>query len=212
MASTLARHTPSLAGSKTNRALSFDSALLPHFADAVTALATEEEWEEVGDSVAAVVAACKEAVESWYGEYMIGQVSHFVDGAPVGWLEFDGTQYTQADYPELFDKLPSGWISGTNFTLPDLEDVFIAGVGAGGTIAATGGANSVNLTVGQLPAHTHSYSMPVVSVDTVGVGAPLPVVDSLVPSTATGSTGSGDAVENRPVFLLLVIAIFAGRE
>lgn len=185
---------------------------MPHFADAITALTLEDEWTEVGDSVADVIAACKAAVEFWYGEYMIGQVSHFVSAAPTGWLEFDGTEYAQATYPELFDKLPAAWIDGTDFTLPDLEDVFLSGVGAGGTIAATGGANSVNLTVGQLPAHTHSYSMPVVSVDTVGVGAPLPVVDSLVPSTATGSTGSGDAVDNRPTFVSLVIAIYAGRE
>lgn len=189
-----------------------DSALLPHFADAITALTSEDEWEAVGDSVANVIAACKDAVESWYGEYMIGQVSHFVSAAPVGWLEFDGTQYTQASYPELFAKLPSAWIDGTDFTLPDLEDVFISGTGSSGVTGGTGGANSVNLTVGQLPAHTHTYTFPVVAPDTIGAGAPVPSVATVTPSTPTGSTGSGDAVENRPSFLLLVVAIYAGRE
>ena len=152
-----------------------DSALVPHFADAITALTNEAEWTEVGDSVADVIAACKAAIESWYGEYMIGQVSHFVSSAPIGWLEFDGTQYAQADYPELFDKLPSAWIDGTDFTLPDLEDAFLSGVGAAGTIAAVGVANSITLTEGQLPAHTHTYTFPVSAPDTIGAGAPVPL-------------------------------------
>lgn len=177
----------------------------------ITALTSEAEWEEVEDSVADVVAAAKETVESWYSDMLIGQVAHFVDSAPLGWLEFDGTQYVGADYPELFDKIPGGWIAGANFTLPDADGVFLNGVGLAGTIGATGGSNTHTLTEAEMPAHTHGYTMPVASPDTVGAGAPIPSVMSVTPSTPTSSTGSGNAHENRPPFLSLVIAVFAGR-
>ncbi|GAG72426.1 unnamed protein product, partial [marine sediment metagenome] len=59
-----ARHTPALAGEKKIRALSFDSALLIHLGDAITALTNEWEWVEVNDTVADIVAAAKDSVES----------------------------------------------------------------------------------------------------------------------------------------------------
>lgn len=212
MAKKFARHTPALAGKNKIRALSLDSALLPHFGDAITALTNENEWTAVGDAVADVVAACKASVESWYSDMLIGMVSSFVAAPPSGWLELDGVTYAQADYPELFAKLPSGWISGTDFTLPDVDGVFLNGVGLAGTIGATGGSNSHVLTEAEMPAHTHAYTMPVAAPDTVGAGAPIPSVMSVVPSTATTSSGSGGAHENRPAFLSLVVAVFAGRE
>ncbi len=191
--------------------MSLDIALFPHIGDAVTALTNESEWTVVGDAVEDVVAACKLSVETWYSDMLIGQVAQFVMIAPVGWLELDGSTDAEDDYPELFGKIPAAWISGTDFTLPDVDEVFLAGVGAGGTIGAAGGSNTHTLTIAEMPSHTHTYTIPVVSVDTVGVGAPLPVVDSLTPSTPTGSTGSGNAHENRPSFLSLVVAVFAGR-
>ena len=86
-----ARHTPVLAGETKIRALSIDSALMPHVSDAITALINDWEWEEVGDSVADIVSHAKLAVESWYSDMLIGQVSSFVSSAPVGWLELDGS-------------------------------------------------------------------------------------------------------------------------
>lgn len=56
-------------------------------------------------------------------------------------------------------SIPSGWhlCDGTNGT-PNLQDRFVVGVGTASTYAVndTGGAASVTLTTGQLPAHTHS--------------------------------------------------------
>lgn len=211
MTNKIARHTPTLTGTNKIRALSLDSALFPHVGDAITALTNDEEWEEVGDTVSDVIEACKAAVESWYSDMLIGQVSHFVAVAPPGWLELDGSTYVGEDYPELFAKIPAGWISGANFTLPDVQDIFLNGVGSGGTIAATGGSNTHVLTVAEMPAHTHSYTLPVAAPDTVGAGAPIPSVMSVVPATATSSSGSGNAHENKPAFLTLVLAVFAGR-
>lgn len=199
-------------GDKKIRALSIDSALFPHVGDAITALTNESEWEQVGDSVNDIISACKVAVELWYSDMLIGQIAYFVGTAPAGWLELDGTAYTGADYPELFAKLPAGWISGASFTLPDVQDSFLSGVGSAGTLASVGGSNNHVLTIAELPAHTHTYTMPVPSPDTVGAGAPIPSVMSVTPATPTGSTGSGSAHENRPAFLMLIIAVFAGRE
>lgn len=207
-----ARHTPVLTGNVKIRALSSDSALMPHIGDAITALTNDVEWEAIGDDIADIVAACKESVESWYSDMLIGQVNFFVSAAPSGWLELDGTTYAQADYPELFAKVPGAWVSGGNFTLPDVEDVFLNGVGLAGTLGATGGSSNHVLTVAEMPVHSHLYTMPVASPDTVGAGAPIPSVMSVVPSTPTGNSGSDNAHENRPQFLSLVVAVFAGRE
>lgn len=189
-----------------------DTALLLHVGELLGQLTRDNEWYEDEDSIEDVLAASWDILESWYAGHMIGQITQFIDDAPPGWLELDGTTYTGSDYPELFAKLPNGWTTSTEFTLPDAQDIFIAGVGSAGTIAGTGGANSHALTVAEMPAHTHLYTMPIIGPDTVGVGAPVPMVDAITPSTPTSSTGSGTAHENRPSFLALVIAIYAGRE
>lgn len=184
---------------------------MPHVGDVITALTNEGEWEAVGDDVADVVAVCKDSVESWYSDMLIGMVQMFVGAPPSGWLEFDGATYAQDDYPELFAKLPAVWIDGTDFTLPDLQNTFVAGVGSGGTIAAVAGTNDHVLTVAEMPAHTHTYTLPVAAPDTIGAGAPVPSVSTVVPLTPTGSAGSGNAHENRPLHLLLVVAVCSGR-
>jgi microcystin-dependent protein len=52
--------------------------------------------------------------------------------------------------------IPTGWslCNGTNGT-PNLQDRFIVGAGSGYAVAATGGANSVALTINEMPSHSH---------------------------------------------------------
>lgn len=192
--------------------MSLDIALFPHVGDAITALTNESEWAEVGDTVADVVVACKDAIESWYSDMLIGQVAQFVMVAPSGWLELDGATYAQVDYPELAAKIPAGWITGDNFTLPDVEEIFFSGVGSGGTVGATGGSNTHVLTESEMPTHSHTYTFPVVAPDTISAGSPTPSVATVTPGTPTSSAGSDNAHENRPAFVSLVVAVFAGRE
>ena len=54
-------------------------------------------------------------------------------------------------------NIPSGWAlcDGTNGT-PDLRDRFIVGAGRNYSPNAIGGADSVSLTEGQMPSHSHS--------------------------------------------------------
>lgn len=179
--------------------------------DALTDLTNASQWEEVGDSVADIIASCKDTVETWYSDMFIGMVQMFVVLPASGWLEFDGSTYATADYPELADIIPGAWVTGANFTLPDLGDTILNGVPSGGNVGDTGGANSYALTVGQLPSHSHLYTMPVAAPDTVGAGAPIPSVMSVTPATATSSTGSGDSIDNRSDFMSFVIAVYSGR-
>lgn len=190
--------------------MSLDVALFPHVGDAITKLSESWVWEEVGDSVEDVVAACKESVESWYSDMLIGSVTPWIINPPVGWLLLDGSTYANADYPELSDLLPAHLISGANFTLPDVENAFSFGVLDEDDSSVVVGSNALALTVAQLPAHTHTYTpptltvtaeTPVVPVPTAGIGAPVP----------TGSTGSGDDVDIRPKRFGLVYAVYSGR-
>lgn len=207
----IARHTPVLVGEKKIRAMSIDVALFPHVSDAITKLTNEWVWEEVGDSVADVLAACRDGVESWYSDMLIGTVFSWLINPPSGWLLLDGSTYASADYPELSDLLPAHLISGSNFILPDVENAFPFGVldEDDGTVVA--GSNVLNLTVTQLPSHNHSYIPPIIGATLGAVGVPVPHTDIGAP-IVSGSTGNGDDIDNRPRRFGMVYAVFAGRE
>lgn len=192
------------------RAVSVDSALLPHIGDAITQLTHSWHWELVDDEVSEIVAACKDAVESWYSGMLVGSVCLWMVSPPAGWLLLDGSVYASADYPELAALLPAHLIGGANFTLPDVTDSFSFGVVDEDDGAQVTGSNVLVLSVAQLPAHTHTYTPPTL---TIPVGPPptIPVggIGSPVPS---GSTGSGDDIDTRPSRFGLIYAVYAGRE
>jgi hypothetical protein len=206
-----ARHTPTLTGKKKVRAISLDIALFPHVGDAITALTNEWEWVEVGDPVVDVVASCRESVENWYSDMLIGSVAPWVITPPAGWLLLDGSTYASADYPELSALLPAHLISGPNFTLPDVENAFPFGVVGEDDGTAVEGSNVLNLTVGQLPSHTHPYTPPVLTIQAETPLTPIPAAGIGAP-IATGSTGSGDEIDKRPKRFGLIYAVYAGRE
>lgn len=57
-------------------------------------------------------------------------------------------------------NIPSGWVlcNGANGT-PDLRDRFVVGAGNSYTVGANGGANSVQLSVLELPSHSHDVNV-----------------------------------------------------
>lgn len=185
-------------------------ALFPHVGDVLTELTLDSQWEKAGDDISEIVAECKSIVEGWYSDMLIGSVFAWAITPPLGWLILDGSTYASADYPELSDLLPAHLISGSNFILPDAAEAFPFAVSAQADGSTVSGSNVLNLTVGQLPAHTHTYIPPTVGLPagppptqpTGGVGTP----------TATGSTGSGDDIDKRPKRFGMIYAIFAGRE
>jgi microcystin-dependent protein len=66
------------------------------------------------------------------------------------------------------------------------------GIGSGFPYNTQGGAASLNLTVGQLPPHTHSYNT-FNSGSATGNANPHP--DFTTTGATTGSTGSGDDID-----------------
>ena len=206
-----ARHTPSLTGKKKIRALSLDSALFPHFGDAITQLTNDWVWEPVEDSVADIVAACKDSVESWYSDMLIGTVAPWLINPPPGWLLLDGSTYANADYPELSALLPIHLISGANFILPNSENAFPFGVTDEDNGSTVAGSNVLALTIGQLPSHTHTEIPAIVGATLGSVGTPQPHTEIGAP-IASGSTGDGDDIDIRPLRFGLIYAVFAGRE
>lgn len=191
--------------------MSIDIALMPHFGDAITALTNDWQWEAVGDDVADVVSACKESIERWYSDMLIGSVFPWIIDPPSGWLLLDGSTHAKADYPELSDLLPAHLISGANFILPDVENAFPFGVLDEDDGSVVDGSNVLNLSIAQLPAHTHTYTPPVLTINAETPVVPIPTAGIGSP-IATGSTGSGDDIDKRPKRFGLVYAVFAGRE
>jgi microcystin-dependent protein len=204
------RRTPVLTNNSAVRLIVVDTALLPHVSDALGQMTTDWGWEEVGDPVDDVTNALEDMIEMYYQNDLIGMINTFALVTPDGWLDLDGETYAKADYPELALVIPAGWISGANFTLPDMQDVFVSGAGSAGTPGATSGANSYELDVGQLPSHSHLYTPPALTIEAETPTTPLPTAGIGTP-TQTGTTGDGDTIDNRPDNISYVVAIFAGR-
>lgn len=191
--------------------MSLDVALFPHVGDAITQLSKTNAWKEVEDTVEDIVAACKDFIEYWYSDMLIGSVFPWIITPPAGWLLLDGSTHASADYPELSASLPAHLISGANFILPDVDEAFPFGVVDEDDGSTVVGSNVLNLTIGQLPSHTHTEIPPIIGAEVGGAGAPLPsaVVGT---SIASGATGDGDDIDNRPKRFGLIYAVFAGRE
>ena len=72
---------------------------------------------------------------------------------PPGWLKC-GQTVSAAAFPNLFTAIGYTWGgSGDNFSLPP-QNVFSKGVGSD-AVGSTGGAATIALSVGDLPAHNH---------------------------------------------------------
>jgi len=125
-------------------------------------------------------------------------------------------------------QVPEGWVvcDGNNGT-PDLRNRFIRGVNSASTDpGATGGTNWLNLSVSQLPSHSHSASTgstagshthTVTSDDNVGQGydenAEGCTPETSRPTTNNGShshrvdfytSGGGSSIDNQPSYHELV--------
>lgn len=92
----------------------------------------------------------------------VGEVRAFAGAIPTNWLACDGSTKSRTAYPDLNAYLsaqgyPYGNGDGsTTFTLPDYRGRVVIGAGGGYALGQKGGAESVVLSQGQLPAHAHS--------------------------------------------------------
>ena len=104
-------------------------------------------------------------------------------------------------------SIPTGWVlcDGNNST-PDLRNRFVVGAGTGGNYSPgdTGGANSVTLTLDQIPAHTHTWDRQDVSINNGYRPWPANNNDCSRSTQNTGSAGGGQSHENRPPYYALM--------
>lgn len=77
--------------------------------------------------------------------------------APAGWMFCEGQLLPISENDALFNLIGTtyGGDGQSTFALPDLRGRIPLHQGNGFTLAATGGAEEITLTVNQIPAHTH---------------------------------------------------------
>ena len=129
---------------------------------------------------------------------------------PEYMLLCDGTQYPRIGYPELYEVLDPVFIVDANFfVVPDLRDRMV--IGSPTTpVGQTGGSNTHNLTIGQLPSHNHLYDKTLVGVLPDAGGVPIPSALPTSLPTATTNTGSGDSVDQQNPYIALLYCIISG--
>lgn len=93
------------------------------------------------------------------GQPFIGEIRMFAGNfAPAGWMFCEGQTLPISEYDTLFQLIGTtyGGDGQSTFNLPDLRGRIPLHVGSGLTFAETGGVETVTLTVGQMPSHSHA--------------------------------------------------------
>jgi microcystin-dependent protein len=88
----------------------------------------------------------------------VGEIRMFAGNfAPAGWMFCEGQLLPISEYETLFNLIGTtyGGDGQSTFALPDLRGRLPIHFGSGFTLAETGGAEEITLTVNQMPAHAH---------------------------------------------------------
>jgi microcystin-dependent protein len=88
----------------------------------------------------------------------VGEIRIFAGNfAPAGWMFCAGQLLPISEYETLFNLIGTtyGGDGQSTFALPNLQSSVPIHQGGGFTLAQTGGAESITLTVAQIPAHRH---------------------------------------------------------
>jgi microcystin-dependent protein len=89
----------------------------------------------------------------------VGEIRMFAGNfAPAGWMFCEGQLLPISEYETLFNLIGTtyGGDGQSTFALPDLRGRIPLHQGNGFTLAETGGAEEITLTVSQIPAHSHA--------------------------------------------------------
>jgi microcystin-dependent protein len=90
----------------------------------------------------------------------VGEIRMFGGNfAPAGWMFCEGQLLPISEFETLFNLIGTtyGGDGQSTFALPDMRGRLPIHMGNGFTLAATGGAETVILTVNQIPTHSHSF-------------------------------------------------------
>src|SRR6476659_728027 len=90
----------------------------------------------------------------------VGQILIFGGNfAPAGWMTCQGQLLPISENETLFNLIGTtyGGDGQSTFALPDLRGRIPLHFGNGFTLAETGGAEEITLTVSQIPAHSHHW-------------------------------------------------------
>ena len=90
----------------------------------------------------------------------VGEIRIFAGNFnPSGWMFCDGSLLAISENETLFQLIGTtyGGDGQSTFALPDLRGRLPMHFGNGFTLAETGGAEEITLTVSQIPAHTHPF-------------------------------------------------------
>ena len=90
----------------------------------------------------------------------VGEIRMFAGNfAPAGWMFCEGQLLPISENETLFNLIGTtyGGDGQSTFALPDLRGRLPIHQGNGFTLAETGGAEEITLTVNQIPAHSHPF-------------------------------------------------------
>ena len=100
----------------------------------------------------------------------VGEIRMFAGNfAPAGWMFCEGQLLPISEFETLFNLIGTtyGGDGQSTFALPDLRGRVPLHQGNGFTLAETGGAEEITLTVSQIPSHTHPFLAAAVTGDQV---------------------------------------------
>jgi len=207
-------HTPDNISDVGARLIVAPTSLFPFLGEVLSYLVEAGNWLAVGATVDDTTEAAWDILQTFYEDNpMIGKIDAFFADPGDMYLALDGATHSEDDYPELYLALPDSMVDDMagEFTLPDLEGQFLKGQESAEAAGDIGGSSTVALAVDEMPAHDHSYVPPVLNIDLEGPGVPDLLAAGVGAPTTTGQTGSGNAHENKPPFIVVFWYIFSGR-
>ena len=199
-----------------SRVLTAPATLWPMLMGALWVLGDKWAWEPYGDmspaDAAALAAEVIDAMSNATWDRVGTLVFYMTQDPPAGALPCNGGYHEIAQYPALFDRLgPAYRVDDDLFRVPDLRGRAPVGPGDFEYPGLQLGSATVTLTVGNLPAHSHSVHTHgvAINIEEPLPGGPYPITTpSLLPGE-TGSVGSADPVSIVGPRLTVGIAIWA---
>lgn len=156
----------------------------------------------------------------------VGEIRIFAGNfAPAGWMFCEGQLLPISEFETLFNLIGTtyGGDGQSTFALPDLRGRVPIHFGNGFTLAETGGAETITLTVQQIPAHSHALlantqtgtdKSPTGRVTDQTSGGVLIYIeespDQSMAASAIGSTGGSQPHDNFQPYLCVdfIISLF----